>query len=230
MTGLLKLLNSIVNTRNSIGRNMLLDKKYIHIGKNSKVEDGAIVGYKPVRNIENLDLNIGQNSFIMTTAIIYGGVNIGDSATIAHNSIIREENNIGNNFCLWVNSIVDYGCNIGNNVKIHSNVYIAQFTTIEDDVFVAPGVTVANDLHPKCKLSKECMKGPHVKSKAVIGANVTINPFIEIGEGAIVGSGSVVTKNIPAHKVACGNPAKVVTDVSDLKCKTGLTDFPYRTV
>lgn len=207
---------------------MLVDKKYICIGNGANIDKGAIIGHRPIREVIKLDLIIGRRFLVMSGAVIYAGTVIGDGAIIAHNCIIREENIIGNNFFLWSNSIIDYGCRIGNNVKIHCNVYVAQFTEIEDEVFIGPGTIIANDLHPKCKFSKRCMKGPHIKKGAVIGVNVTVNPFIVIGEKAVIGAGSVVTKDIPNKKIAYGNPARVVCDIADIKCNRGFTDFPYR--
>ena len=207
---------------------MIVNKRHIHIGKMAKINKWVVVGCKPVRTIKKIDLFIGKYFLAMEGAIIYAGSTIGDEAIIGHNSIIREGNIIGNNFHLWNNSIIDYGCTICNNVKIHCNVYVAQFTVIEDDVFIAPGVVIANDIHPKCKFSKKCMSGPRIKKGAVIGVNVTINPFVVIGEKAVIGAGSVVTKDIPDKKVAYGNPARVVADITDIKCRKGFTNFPYR--
>jgi acetyltransferase-like isoleucine patch superfamily enzyme len=61
-----------------------------------------------------------------------------------------------------------------------------------------------------------------------IGVNVTILPFVKIGEGSLIGGGSVVSRDIPPYSLAYGNPARVVGDVRDLKCETGLTDRPYK--
>jgi len=108
-------------------------------------------------------------------------------------------------------------------VRIHNNVYIAQFTTIEDEVFIAPGVSVANDPHPICTL---CMKGPTIKRGARIGVNVTILPHITIGEYALIGAGSVVTRSVPPRAVAYGNPAKVMGYVDSLRCPLGIAE-PY---
>ena len=206
----------------------LVNKRYIHIGREAKIDKGAIVGYKPLRKLTEPDLTIGRKFLAMSGAVIYAGSAIGNDAIIGHGSIVREENVIGNNFSLWNNSVIDYGCRIGNNVKIHCNVYVAQFTIIEDEVFIAPGVTIANDIHPKCRFSEKCLKGPYIKKGAVVGINSTINPFIVIGERSVIGAGSVITKDIPDGKFAYGNPARVVGDISDLKCRTGFTQFPYR--
>jgi len=203
-------------------------KKYIRIKKGAEIHKNAIIGYKPMRKVKDMTLFIGRNLTAMSGAVIYLGSTIGDNAMISHNSVVREENKIGNDFSVWNNSVIDYGCKIGNKVKIHCNVYIAQFTKIEDEVFIAPGVTMSNDLHPKCRFSKKCMKGPHIKRGAIIGVNATINSYVTIGENAFIGAGSVVTKDIPGNKVAYGNPARVVGNISDLKCHKGLTDFPYR--
>lgn len=199
----------------------------VKTGKNIQVDDDVKLGYKPDRRIRTLETFIGDNAIIRTGTVLYAGSRIGDNLKTGHNVLIREENMIGDNFNIWSNSTVDYGCTIGNNVKIHCNCYVAQFTILEDNVFLAPGVIIANDLHPNCTFSKECMKGPTIKNGAQIGCNSTILPFLTIGEKALIGSGSVVTKDIPAESVACGNPAKVIGSIYDLKCIKGLTERPY---
>jgi len=128
---------------------------------------------------------------------------------------------------VWANSVIDYGCRIGDRAKIHTNVYVAQFTVIEDDVFLAPGVVVANDLHPGCAHAAQCMRGPTIRRGAQIGVNVTILPYVTIGEASLIGGGSVVCSDIPARVVAYGNPARVQKPISELKCVTGITDRPY---
>jgi acetyltransferase-like isoleucine patch superfamily enzyme len=203
-------------------------KPIVRLGKGCVIDVGVLVGYPASRGDNTDTVTIGDGARIRSGTVIYGGVTVGDNLQTGHNVIIREENQIGDGFSIWNNSVIDYGCKIGNRVKIHCNCYIAQFTVIEDQAFLAPGVMVTNDIHPGCQFSLECMRGPRIGRRAQIGANATIIPFIEIGEGSLVGGGSVVTKDLPPYSLAYGNPAKVVGDVRDLTCTTGLTDKPYK--
>ena len=189
-----------------------------------ELDDGVILGYAPARPISDVTLWIGPGARIRSGTVIYGGSAIGPGLETGHNVVIREENIIGANCSIWNNSVIDYGCVIGDRVKIHCGVYVAQFTTIEDEVFIAPGVTIANDPHPVCGL---CMRGPTLKRRARIGVNVTLLPRITIGEAALIGAGSVVTKDIPEYTVAYGNPARVVGSVNELRCARGIVENPY---
>jgi acetyltransferase-like isoleucine patch superfamily enzyme len=148
--------------------------------------------------------------------VLYAGSTIGAGFETGHNVIVREENRIGDDVSVWSNTVIDYGCSIGDRVKIHSNCYVAQYTEIEDDVFLAPGVTIANDLFPGNAESARAMAGPLIQAGAQIGVNVTILPYVTIGRGALIGAGSVVTKDVPAGAVAYGNPAVVARTVADL--------------
>jgi len=202
--------------------------KNYEIGANPEIGKNVILGHKTDRNIKIEKLIVGKNACIRSNSVIYTNTKIGDFLETGHNVVIREENSIGNEFKVWNNSVIDYGCIIGNNVRIHSNVYIAQYTKIEDDVFLAPGVMITNDFHPGCDYSKKCMQGPTIKEGTQIGANVTILPKVKIGKCSLVGAGSVVTSDIPDYMLAYGNPAKVIKSVKDIKCRSGLTDYPYR--
>ncbi len=120
-----------------------------------------------------------------------------------------------------------YGCKIGKNTKIDSYVYIEEGVTIgdnckirpfvfiptgvviENDVFIAPNVTFTNDKHPRAH-GEWTLLNTRVKKHASIGAGSTINPGVQIGENALIGAGSVVTKNIPDNAIALGVPARVV--------------------
>ena len=198
----------------------------VQLGEGAVIDEGVIIGY-PLNRDDQYLLIVGRGARLRSGTIIYGDSRIGQNLETGHNVIIREKNTIGKNFRIWSNSVVDYGCIIGNNVKIHTNVYIAQYTTIEDDVFLAPGVTIANDMHPGCPNSQECMRGPTIKRGAQVGINCSILPRVIIGEQAVIGSGSVVTKDIPPGMVAYGNPAKTVCHIEDIVCSLGIIDKPY---
>lgn len=194
------------------------------LGEGCQVDESALLGYRTGRRIEIETTVIGARARIRSNTVIYTNVRIGDDLETGHNVTIREQNVIGDRFNIWNNSTVDYGCHIGHRVKVHNNVYIAQFTTIEDDVFLAPGVMIANDPHPVCG---RCMKGPTIRRGARIGVNVTILPGIEIGESALVGAGTVVTHDVPPGAVVYGNPARVAGAVDNLRCQHGKVKHPY---
>lgn len=196
----------------------------ILIGEECQIDPSVILGYRTGRRLEHATLHLGPRARVRSGTVIYAGSSIGAGLETGHNVVIREQNVIGDDLNIWNSSTIDYGCVIGNGVKIHCNVYVAQFTTLEDEVFLAPGVQIANDPHPICGL---CMRGPTIKRGARIGVNVTILPHVTIGEGVLVGAGSVVTRDIPAHALAYGNPARAVRDVGELPCPFDLVDRPY---
>ena len=186
----------------------------IEIGPGAIIDDSVILGYASDRG-GPMPLSIGVEARLRSGTVIYGGSTAGDRLQTGHNVILREEVRLGDDVSIWSNSVVDYGCVIGDRVKIHSNCYVAQFTELEDDVFMAPGVTIANDLYPGSLDSGKAMAGPLIREGAQIGVNVTLLPYITIGRGAIVGAGAVVTRDIPDGMLAYGAPAVPVRPVPD---------------
>jgi acetyltransferase-like isoleucine patch superfamily enzyme len=182
----------------------------------AEIDPDVVVGYAGDR-IDDTELVIGRSPRLRSGTVLYAGSIIGDHFQTGHHVVVREQCEIGDDVSIWSNTVVDYGCRIGNGVKIHSNCYVAQFTEIEDDAFLAPGVTIANDLYPGMEASARFMGGPHIGAGAQIGVNVTLLPYVRVGEGCLVGSGSVVTRDLPARTVAFGNPARARGPVSDLQ-------------
>lgn len=123
--------------------------------------------------------------------------------------VILEGASIGENCNICAHSFIENEVIIHNNVTIKSGVYIWNGTTIEDDVFVGPCVAFTNDKWPRSK-QKGILLKTIIKKGASIGANSTILPGVSIGEYALIGAGSVVTKDIPPYAVAMGNPCKVI--------------------
>jgi acetyltransferase-like isoleucine patch superfamily enzyme len=195
----------------------------VELGPGASIDPGVILGYPSGRPGVSGPTRIGAGARLRAGCIIYAAVEIGEGFETGHHTIVREDNRIGSQCTLWNNSTIDYGCVIGNRVRIHCNVYIAQFTTLEDDVFLAPGVTIANDPHPICT---KCMQGPTIRRGARIGVNATLLPLITIGEHALVGAGSVVTSDVPAGMLVAGSPARVIGPVDALECPFGIV-IPY---
>lgn len=176
---------------------------------------GVLVGY-PVSRAGAASLVLGPGARLRSGTVLYNGTTIGSGLQTGHGVVIREGCQIGADVSIWTNSVVDYGCRIGDRVKIHCNCYLAQYTELESDVFLAPGVVIANDLYPGDERSAQLMAGPMIGAGAQVGVNVTILPFVRIGAGALIGAGSVVTRDIPAGVVAFGNPALPRREVADL--------------
>jgi UDP-2-acetamido-3-amino-2,3-dideoxy-glucuronate N-acetyltransferase len=134
--------------------------------------------------------------------------------TVEHNSRIYDQVNlyrcrIGKNTKIDAFVYIEENAVVGNNCKIRPFVFIPTGVTIEDNVFIAPNVTFTNDKYPRTQGTWRLLK-TRVKKYASIGAGSVINPGITIGENALIGAGSTVTRDIPDNAVAHGNPARVV--------------------
>jgi acetyltransferase-like isoleucine patch superfamily enzyme len=178
------------------------------------IDWGVLLGYQPSRPVRQ-SLQVGRGAHLRSGSVLYEGSTIGDRFQTGHHVVVREDNVIGDDVSIWSNSVVDYGCVIGDRVKIHSNCYLAQYSTIDDEAFLAPGVTLTNDLYPGRPESLEAMTGPTIGAGAQIGANVTILPFVGIGSKTLIGAGSVVTRDIPPNVIAFGCPAVVVRALAE---------------
>jgi acetyltransferase-like isoleucine patch superfamily enzyme len=192
----------------------IAEARFLEFGANIEVQPNVLVGVVPGRKIEDLHLVIGSGARLRSGTVIYAGSRIGEKLETGHGVVIREECVIGDRFQIWNNSTVDYGCAIGDGVKVHASCYLAQFTVLEDGVFLAPGVITANDPHPLCGA---CMKGPTVKRMARIGVNATL----------CFGRDIPLDPDVPDRAVVVGNPARVVGKVEDLECKVGMVAKPY---
>jgi acetyltransferase-like isoleucine patch superfamily enzyme len=184
-------------------------------GPGLHADPGVTLGYATARpGVGRLVL--GSDARLRSGTVLYRGSVIGSRFETGHHVVVREQCDIGSDVCVWSGSVIDYGCRIGDGVKIHCNCYVAQFTEIGDGAFLAPGVTIANDLYPGSAASEEVMSGPFIGPGAHIGVNVTILPFVRIGAGALVGAGATVTRDLPDGAVAYGNPAVVHGSVDGL--------------
>ncbi len=144
-------------------------------------------------------------------------ISIGDETNIWQFCVILQDAKIGDNCNINAHVLIENDVIIGNNVTIKSGVQIWDGITIEDNVFIGPNVTFTNDFLPRSKqYPKEFLK-TIVKKGASIGANTTIIAGIAIGNYAMIGAGSVLTKDIGNHELWYGNPAKFIGFI----CKCG---------
>ncbi len=151
---------------------------------------------------------IGKEAFIRAGSTIFSNVRAGDNLRTGHNAMIRENTIIGDDVLIGTNVIIDGNVNIGNNVSIQGNVYVPTHVTIEDKVFIGPCAVLANDRYPiRADYTPE---GPVLRKGASIGANATLLPGVEVGEGGMVAAGALLTKDLPAWKLAIGCPAKII--------------------
>ncbi|MBI2034173.1 MAG: transferase [Candidatus Levybacteria bacterium] len=194
--------------------------KNVILGKNCIIEDCSEIGHPPKGEKDGqLKTVIGDNAVIRSGTVIYAGVTIGDNFQTGHNVLIREDNKVGNNVSIGTNSTIEVENRIGNNVRIHSLCFLEK-AVIADYVFIGPGVICTDNPHPNINSSvkDQCVKGPIIKKSVKIGAGVTILPNIVIGENALIGAGSVVTKNVNPNTVMVGNPARATKKVRDVIC------------
>lgn len=151
---------------------------------------------------------------IHKTAEISKKAKLGSNVQIWNEVQIRQDVVIGNNCILGKGVYIDKGCRIGNNIKIQNYASIYRTTIVEDSVFIGPYVCFTNDTLPRStdnnalKNDSEWLSGTcTVCYGASIGASSVILPDITIGEYAMVGAGSVVTKDVGPHQLVFGNPA-----------------------
>ncbi len=135
---------------------------------------------------------------------------IGEGTKVWQFVVIIKGAIIGKDCNICAQTLIEGNVIIGNNVTLKSGVQLWDGTRIGDNVFIGPNVTFTNDIFPRSKVYPDKFTGITIKDFASIGANATILPGVTIGEHAMIGAGSVVTKDVPAKAVVIGNPAKII--------------------
>ena len=152
------------------------------------------------------DVKLGNNVMIQDFVNLYG-CEVGDNTKIGPFVEIQK------------------GAKVGKNCKIQSHTFICEGVTIEDNAFIGHNVTFINDLYPRSTTDDGSLQTEEdwaiiptlIKRGASIGSSATLLCGITIGEKAIVGAGSVVTKDVPPNTIVAGNPARVIRSVHDVK-------------
>ncbi len=134
--------------------------------------------------------------------------NVGEGTSVWQYCVILKGARIGNNCNINCHVFIENDVIIGNNVTVKPGVQLWDGVHLEDDVFIGPNVTFTNDIAPRSELCPKFFLKTIVRQGASIGANATIIAGITIGQYAMIGAGSVVTKTVPDYTIWYGNPAK----------------------
>ena len=152
-----------------------------------------------------------KNKFIHPLADVKT-VKIGEGTYIWQFVVVLDRAEIGDNCNINCHCFIENDVIIGNNVTVKSGVYLWDGITIEDNVQIGPNVTFTNDKYPRAK-TQFVLQETFIKKGASIGAACTILGGLTIGENAMIGAGSVLTKNVPANQLWYGNPAKFIKEL-----------------
>jgi UDP-2-acetamido-3-amino-2,3-dideoxy-glucuronate N-acetyltransferase len=147
--------------------------------------------------------------FAHETACVEKGAKVGKGTKVWHFAHVRKGSSIGKDCVIGHCAYIDTGVKIGDNVKVENKASLFNGVTIEDGVFVGPHVAFANDKRPRSVSPGWKINKTLVRHGASIGVNSTVLSGITIGSHAMIGGGSVVTKDVPDHGLVYGNPARL---------------------
>jgi acetyltransferase-like isoleucine patch superfamily enzyme len=193
----------------------------VQIGAGCTIMDGAVLGRPPIANGTTtrptqtgyIPLVIGAGTTIGCGVVVYTGCQIGSDVLVGDMAALRECARIGDHAIVGRGVTVSYECQIGARSRVQDQAHLVGNMVIEEDVFIGMSVVAVNDNDvylSRFGLSPLSIKAPVVRRYAVIGAGAILLPGIEIGEGAMVAAGSVVTHDVAAWTVVMGTPARTV--------------------
>lgn len=217
----------------NVGKNVVVYEGTV-LGQNVIIGDNAVIGKPPFRAKHSAITKeqelppavIGDNVRIGANAVIYRGCRLGNDVFVGDLATIRENVTVGDGTIVGRGVTIENKCTIGKRCKIETEAYICALTTIGDFCFIAPCACFTNDnFLGRTRERFKHHKGPTLQRGARIGANATLLPGVTIGEDALVGAGSVVTRDVPARKIVIGNPAHVLRDVAADQLVDAQEDF-----
>lgn len=178
----------------------------VTLGEKIEIEDYCIIG-QPFAGYRGEPTIIGDGAVIRSHTVIYAGNVIGKNFQTGNKANIRELNQIGDDVSIGTLSVVEHHVRIEDRVRIHSQVFIPEYSILLQGAWIGPNVVLTNAKYPRSPDVKQNLRGPKIGQDAKIGANTTILPGVEIGAKALIGAGSVVTKDVPSEQICYGNPA-----------------------
>ena len=192
------------------------------LGEGVRVLENAVVGKQPSLGAHSTAKReplapaaIGDGTVISTGAVVFAGSTVGANCIVGDQSCIRERVTLADDCVLGRGSLIENDTTVGARTRIQAGAYVTAYSTLEEDVFIAPCVVTTNDNYMgRTEKRKAEMRGPTIRRSARVGGGAVICPGVEIGEEAFVGAGAVVTKDVPARKLVVGNPARILRDVA----------------
>jgi acetyltransferase-like isoleucine patch superfamily enzyme len=193
------------------------------LGEGVQVLENAVVGKQPVLSPRSTakreplaPAELGPGTVVSTGAIVFAGTRLGARVIVGDQACVRERCRVGDDVVVGRGSLIENDTTVGALTKIQADAYITAYSTLEDNVFVAPRVITTNDNYMgRTEKRFESVRGPTVRRGARIGAGAILLPGIDVGEEAFVGAGAVVTRDVPARAVVIGSPARQIRDVPD---------------
>ena len=191
------------------------------LGDGCRIGDGAVVGKQPSLSPRSTTRRealppavIGAGAVISTGAIVFAGSRIGERTIVGDQACVRERVEVGDDVVVGRGALIENDSTVGSFTRIQANAYITNYSTLEEHVFIAPGVQTTNDnFMGRTERRHAVMKGPVIRRGARVGGAAVLLPGVEIGEEAFVGAGAVVIRDVPARMVVVGNPARVLREV-----------------
>ncbi len=196
------------------------------IGENSQIGSYCEIGVKAADSRHSGQLSIGPGAIIRSHSVFYEGSNFESGLTTGHRVTVRERTNAGKHLQIGTLSDIQGHCSIGKFVRLHSNVHVGQRSKIGDYVWIFPYVVLTNDPTPP----SNHLVGVTIEKYAAVATMSVILPGVTIGEGALVGAVSSVTKDVKSNTVVIGVPAKEVGPTSKITLKdgSGMPAYPWR--
>jgi acetyltransferase-like isoleucine patch superfamily enzyme len=193
------------------------------LGAGVRVLENAVVGKQPSLGASSTakreplpPASIGGLTVVSTGAVVFAGSHVGVRCIVGDQSCIRERVTLAADCVLGRGSLIENDTTVGAGTRIQAGAYITAYSTLEEDVFIAPCVVTTNDNYMgRTEKRKAAMRGPTIRRGARVGGGAILCPGVEIGEEAFVGAGAVVTKDVPPRTVVVGNPARVLRDVAE---------------
>jgi acetyltransferase-like isoleucine patch superfamily enzyme len=197
----------------------------VQIGDGCTIGSHCEIGHSTPR-AQGRPLVIGRGANIRSHSIFYEGSVFGDGLITGHRVTVREGTQAGLNLQIGTLSDIQGSCQIGNYVRFHSNVHIGQHSTIGDFVWIFPYVVLTNDPHPP----SEVMRGVTLRDYVAVATMSVILPGVEVGQGALIGANSSVSRNVDPDTVVAGIPAKKICRTEEILLKdgSGRSAYPWR--